>query len=123
MDAPKATINRARALRRRMTRLEARLWTHLRRKARGLRFRRQHPIGPFVLDFYCDAVRLAVEVDGASHGRGDSPLRDMERDAWLALRRIRVLRLAARTVLQDVDAAIRMIEHAAAAGPPIPPHR
>jgi very-short-patch-repair endonuclease len=96
-----------------MTPPEARLWVALRRKAHGLRFRRQHPIGPFVLDFYCDSVRLGVEVDGQQHWIGDAQLRDIEREAWLKLRGIRVLRLSARLVFEDLDTAIRMIEHAA----------
>src|SRR5688572_19382741 len=109
MEAPKATVARARSLRRRMTPPEARLWVSLRRSAHGLRFRRQHPIGPFVLDFYCDSVRLAVEVDGQQHWLGKAQLRDLERDEWLRLRGVRVLRLSASLVLQDLDTAIRTI--------------
>src|SRR3954470_5526810 len=74
-----------------------------------LRFRRQHPIGPYVLDFYCDAAKLAVEVDGASHGGGDRPQRDERRDAWLADQGIATLRLPASLILRDVDAAMRTI--------------
>ncbi|WP_296598614.1 endonuclease domain-containing protein [Phenylobacterium sp.] len=110
---PKATIARARSLRRRMTPPEARLRVALRRKLHGLRFRRQHPIGPFVLDFYCDSARLAVEVDGQQHWLGGAQLRDIERDEWLGLRGIRVLRLSASLVFEDLDAAIRTILHAA----------
>jgi very-short-patch-repair endonuclease len=96
-----------------MTPPEVRLWVQLRRNLQGRRFRRQHPIGPFVLDFYCDAVRLAVEVDGQHHALGKNPLHDIERDEWLALRGIRVLRLPASLVFEDMDAALRMIEAAA----------
>ena len=74
-----------------------------------LHFRKQHPIGPFILDFYCDAVKLAVEVDGASHGAGDRPVRDERRDAWLADQGIATLRLPALLILRDVDAAVRTI--------------
>ena len=110
MYAPKPTIRRARSLRRRMTPPEARLWVALRRKTQGLRFRRQHPIGPCVLDFYCDAAKLCVEVDGQTHWIGDAQARDAERDAWLALRGIRTLRIAASLVFEDLDTALRMIE-------------
>jgi very-short-patch-repair endonuclease len=113
MDAPKATVKRARALRRRLSPPEVRLWVQLRRKAQGLRFRRQHPIGPFVLDFYCDRASLAVEVDGQQHGIGDAQLHDIARDAWLGHRGIRVLRLPARLVFEDIDAAVRTVLHAA----------
>jgi very-short-patch-repair endonuclease len=78
-----------------------------------LRFRRQHPLGPFVLDFYCDGARLAVEVDGQQHWRGDAQLRDIERDEWPSLKGVRVLRLSASLVLQDLDTAIRTILNAA----------
>lgn len=103
-----------------MTPPEVRLWTQLRRNLQGRRFRRQHPVGPFILDFYCNDVRLAVEVDGQHHALGQAPLRDIERDAWLALRRIRVLRLSASLIFEDMDTALRMIE--AAAREPAPPH-
>ena len=110
MYAPKTTIRRARSLRRRMTPPEARLWVALRGKSQGLRFRRQHPIGPYVLDFFCDAVRLCVEVDGQTHWLGDAQVRDAERDAWLSLRGIRTLRISASLVFEDLDTALRMIE-------------
>ena len=113
MEAPKSTVSRARSLRRRMTPPEARLWVALRRKAIDLRFRRQHPIGPYVLDFYCHNAGLAVEVDGQTHWLGDAPQRDEARDAWLAQRGVRTLRLPASLVLGDLDAAIQtIIDHA-----------
>ena len=67
------SVSRARILRRALTPPEARLWVHLRRRALdGLKFRRQHPAGVYVLDFYCAEAMLAVEVDGESHeGRGE----------------------------------------------------
>jgi len=67
------------------------------------------PIGPYILDFYCDAAKLAVEVDGATHGTEDRPERDDRRDAWLAAQGIATLRLPASLVLRDVDAAVRTI--------------
>lgn len=120
MYPPKATIARARSLRRRMTPPEARLWVALRRKAvGGLRFRRQHPVGPFVLDFYCEAMKFAVEVDGQTHSLGNARQRDAERDAWLALRGIRTLRLSASLVLEDLDTVIRtIISEAQRSAPP-----
>ena len=97
-----------------MTPPEARLWVALRRKAQeGFRFRRQHPVGPYVLDFYCDAVHLAVEVDGEVHGFGDNPARDARRDAWLAEQGVRTLRIAAIDVRDNLDGVITMIVEAA----------
>jgi len=97
-----------------MTRPELILWLSIKgRKVDGLHFRRQHPIGPYVLDFYCHAAALCVEVDGESHSMGDRPERDERRDAWLAARGIRTLRIDAHTIFEDADAAWRTIRSAA----------
>jgi very-short-patch-repair endonuclease len=114
MEAPRQTIELARRLRREMSPAEARLWSALRRRAAdGLRFRRQHPIGPYVLDFYCDSARLAVEVDGYAHATGDRPGRDERRDGWLAVRGIRTLRIDARELRDELDGVVGMIVVAA----------
>jgi very-short-patch-repair endonuclease len=85
MDGSRITKDRAKALRRTLSLPEVLLWKALKGRAvDGLHFRKQHPIGPYILDFYCEAAKLAVEVDGASHGAGDRPVRDERRDAWLA---------------------------------------
>jgi len=68
-------------------------------------FRRQHPVGPYVLDFYCAKARLAVEIDGVSHDMGDGPQRDMRRDAWLQKRGISVVRIPASELPRDIDIA------------------
>jgi len=61
-------MSRARYLRKNATPAEQKLWRHLRnREIAGYKFRRQHPVGPYVLDFYCPAARLAIEVDGSGH--------------------------------------------------------
>ena len=110
MHAPKPTIEIARRLRRHMTPPEARLWMALRKRAGGgLRFRRQHPIGPYVLDFYCASAKFAVEVDGFAHVTGDHPERDLRRDAWLAVRGIRTLRIDARDVRDELDGIVGLI--------------
>ena len=109
LTGPPNTIRNAKRLRREITLPEILLWQALRTRPVGLKFRKQHPAGPYVLDFYCDAVRLAVEVDGAAHGHGDRPTRDAERDAWLRLRNVRVLRIAAADVLAELEAVVRQI--------------
>ena len=110
MHAPEQTIARARRLRREMTPPEARLWRALRRRAAdGLRFRRQHPIGPYVLDFYCDGAKLAVEVDGFAHLTADHPQRDERRDAWLMARGVRTLRIDAREVRDELEGVVGLI--------------
>ncbi len=109
LTGPSRTIRRAKTLRRKMTLPEVILWHHLRARPAGLKFRRQHPAGRYVLDFYCDAIRLAVEVDGEVHNRGDQPSHDAARDAWLSSWGVRTLRIPAVAVLTDVDAVIRHI--------------
>jgi very-short-patch-repair endonuclease len=102
MDGPKRTKDFARKLRREMSLPEVILWQPIRGgRLEGLQFRRQHPVGAYGLDFYCDAAKLAVEVDGAHHTLGDNPARDAERDAWLAARGIETLRIPAVYVLAD----------------------
>ena len=123
----RATVTKARGLRRTMTPPEVKLWQYLRTQPDGVKFRRQHPIGLFVLDFYCPSASLAIEVDGMAHGMGDNPERDERRDAWLRDQDIVVLRVAAIDVMRDFEAVVRLILEACAfplhhpAGGP-PPH-
>ena len=79
-----------------MTGPERTLWALLRRKQLGLHFRRQHPIGPFVLDFYCATAKLCVEIDGPVHA--DRVEYDARRTAWLAKEGVRVLRFSTDSV-------------------------
>lgn len=102
MRAPILTMKRARASRRAMTLPEVILWGEVRRgRLNGLRFRRQHPVGPYILDFYLPSHRLAVEVDGEGHGHPDQMRHDARRDQWLAGQDVTVLRFAAAAVLND----------------------
>jgi len=84
------------------------LWSHLRaRQTGGLKFRRQHAIGPYVADFYCAQAKLVVEIDGLVHeSRAE---RDAARDGWMSERGIRVVRLSASDVARDRDAVLRLI--------------
>ena len=95
---------------------EGLLWKALKaRRHDGLHFRRQHPLGPYVLNFYCSRARLCIEVDGYSHGAADRPERDIARDEWLLEQGVETLRLRAGLVLEDLDAALSMIRTAALA--------
>jgi very-short-patch-repair endonuclease len=85
-----------------MTLPEVVLWQAMRGDKLGsFHFRRQHPMGPYVLDFYCAAARLAVEVDGSAHGYHAQSVRDVARDRWLSERAIQVLRFQASEILKD----------------------
>ena len=100
---------RARELRREASLPERLLWNALKSaRTSEPRVRRQHPLGPFVADFYCHAAGLAVEVDGASHA-GARKGQDDARDAWMRARRIEVVRVAAREVLRDPDAVAAFV--------------
>jgi very-short-patch-repair endonuclease len=92
----------ARRLRRQLSLPEMLLWRLLRVNRRELRFRKQHPIGPFVADFYCPAAKMVIEIDGAIHnGRQDT---DGKRDAYMASLGISVIRIPAAEVLADPEA-------------------
>lgn len=106
---PAATVKRAKRLRRELSLPEALLWRELRGSPTGLRFRKQHPAGPFVLDFFCARANLGIEIDGIVHDMGDRPAQDVRRDAWLAEHRIEVLRIAAGDVLADAGAVAESI--------------
>jgi very-short-patch-repair endonuclease len=93
---------------------ELALWQVLRSRPTGLKFRRQHPSGRYVADFYCHEARLIVEVDGEAHNRGSRPTRDAKRDSWFAARGLAVLRVSASDVLDDLDAVLRQILDTAA---------
>ena len=134
--APKArtaTVRKARQLRRAMTLPEVLVWQGLRERPNGLKFRRQHPSGPYILDFYCADARLAIEIDGEGHGRGMQVESDAARDQWFADANIHTLRIAARDVLADLDAVMRQIvteatarlplHHPAALDGPSPPDK
>ncbi len=100
---------RARALRRDMTPPERRLWGFLRGEALGVRFRRQHPVPPFVLDFACLELRLAVEVDGGTHGADAARAADAARDAVLTRMGWRVVRFAAAEVMREAEGVVTRI--------------
>jgi very-short-patch-repair endonuclease len=117
----------ARSLRKDMSLSEVLLWQQLRGRKAGVKFRRQHPIGPYVVDFYCSHASLIVEIDGEAHSRGEQPVRDRSRDQFLEENGYRVLRIAAAEVLRNVEAVVAsVVAHAeaplhhspAASGPP-----
>jgi very-short-patch-repair endonuclease len=98
---------------------EVLLWRELRQRPSGLKFRKQHPAGPYAADLFCHAARLVIEIDGEAHDRGDRPQRDATRDRWFGERRFDVMRIPAREVLRDIDGVVRGIVARALAN--IPP--
>lgn len=106
---------RARKLRRELTKPERLLWWALKANKTGFHFRKQHAAGPYVLDFYCDSARLCVEVDGHSHEL--TVERDLTRDRYVERWAIMTLRVPAREVLNNLQGVVDLITNAASARP------
>ena len=105
----------ARLLRCNPTPVESKLWEKLRkRRLGGEKFRRQHGVGPYILDFYCPARRLGIEVDGGQHSEAEHFVRDSVRDEYLKAHGIRVLRFwnsqVERGMEEVLDEILRVIE-------------
>ncbi|MES2135973.1 MAG: endonuclease domain-containing protein [Pseudomonadota bacterium] len=101
--------NRARELRKQMTPPERRLWNMLRLRPGGFKFRRQHPVGSYTLDFFCYDAALCVEVDGFAHELGSNPQRDRRRDDWLTEQGVRTIRIAATDVRDNLEGVVLLI--------------
>ena len=82
---------------------------HLRRHQLGVKFRRQHPIGPYIVDFYCVERMMVVELDGGQHE--DQRARDEARTKWLAEHGFRVLRFSDREALVETEAVLTEIQN------------
>ena len=108
----------SRSLRSNMTDAEQHLWQYLRRKQiNGWQFYRQKPLGAYIIDFYCAAAQLVVELDGSQHFEVDHQQADQQRDAFLQSLGLRVLRFDNRQVLLETDAVLEVIRQI----PPSPP--
>lgn len=107
------TQKRAKVLRRSLTQPEQVLWALLRRNQLGLHFRRQHALGPYILDFYCASAKLCVEVDGPAHA--ERAEHDARRDAWLAGQGVRTLRFSVEAL--ELRPAVVLASIAEAAAP------
>ena len=107
-------------LRENATDAERKLWHHLRRKQiDGLRFRRQYPLGPYIVDFVCLPARLIIEVDGGQHT--EQMERDAARTAWLKAQGFRVIRFWNNEVLGNIEGVLHVIGEQLAPATPPPP--
>jgi len=111
----------ARALRKRMTDAEVILWSRLRETPFGMRFRRQHPIGPYIGDFACPMANLVVEVDGGTHSTAEELAYDRDRDAYLRRRGWRVLRVSNLDVYRNLGGVLDEISLYTQRHRPLPP--
>jgi very-short-patch-repair endonuclease len=103
-------LRRAAELRHQMTPEERIVWQELRGNRLGVHFRRQQPLAPYIVDFYCHQARLVVEIDGSPHRRQQGY--DHQRDAYMTRIGIRVLRVANHTVRNDLRSVIHAIRNA-----------
>ena len=102
----------AKTLRANPTDAERKLWALLRdKRLAGWRFRRQQPIGPYIVDFFCAGARLVIELDGDQHGTDAAQAHDMRRTAFLEARGYRVLRFPNHQVMRDCSTVLDVIIH------------
>jgi very-short-patch-repair endonuclease len=112
------SLARRRALRTDGTDAEAALWFHLRdRRMSGFKFRRQHPVGPFIVDFYCPERHLAIELDGGQHFELAALAYDERRTDLLLSQGIRVLRFSNDLIFQALQPVLETIFRALREGP------
>ena len=105
----KDTVKLARKLRADMTPPEIALWQALRQRPGGYKFRRQHPAGIYVLDFFCTKARLAIEVDGRAHESPSVIAKDTARSRFLREQGVATTRIPAKLVLEDIEAVVRRL--------------
>lgn len=103
-------LDRRRALRNNQTPEEKIIWQHLRKKQLGFMFWRQYSVGPYVLDFYCPKLRLAIEIDGSQHAEADGKEYDHEREQYLLGLDIHTLRFWNYEIRANLDAVIVKIK-------------
>jgi len=101
--------NRRASLRRGQTTPEELFWQKVRQKQSGVKFRRQHGIGDYIVDFYCAECTLIIEIDGDSHFTQDAREYDKERDAFLESRGFRVVRFTNRQIMEELESVLAKV--------------
>lgn len=121
-DAPKKIFENANALKKDMTTAEKILWNELRnRKLDGHKFRRQHPIATFIVDFYCHESKLIIEVDGKIHLTNENQAYDKQRTEQLEIYGMRLIRFTNDQVLENTTSVLNEIRKHLTPNPS--PHR
>ncbi len=104
-------FERARILRENPTRAESKLWNHLRnRRFNGLKFRRQHPIMKYVLDFYCHYIKLCIELDGRGHQQPSQEFYDEDRTRNLEEIGIKVIRFSNDEIFENIEHVLKRLQ-------------
>jgi very-short-patch-repair endonuclease len=102
-------LKRAREMRHPQTPAEATLWRHIRNRALGYKFRRQHPIERFIIDFYCAEIKLCIEIDGDTHLEKDQQEYDAARTEYLESIGRKVIRFTNEDVRYNIQAVLQSI--------------
>jgi len=108
-DAGATIFQRAKELRNQPTDAERIMWMHLRTRPKGYKFRRQHPVGNYILDFYCHALKLAIEVDGSIHNEEEVIQADNERQKNLETEGIKFIRFTNKEIMINLHEVIGKI--------------
>lgn len=104
------TLSHRKILRKRLTPPEARLWVRIKGSKMGRKFRRQHSVGPFILDFYCPSEKLAVEVDGEGHDNPDAYDYDRQRTEYINSLGIKVMRYTNLEIKDNLEGVLQNIK-------------
>lgn len=108
LNRPQSKILRQ-SLRKNLTTPERLLWQHLRNKQLGVKFRRQHGIGPYIADFYCPECALVIELDGESHFADAAISYDHHRETFMQMAGINTLRFTNKEVTENIEGVIQTI--------------
>jgi cyclase len=110
-DAHPLLFKQARHLRNHLTDAEVKLWGYLRTKPFGYKFRRQHPIGIYIVDFYCHAYKLIIEVDGSIHNIPEIQQADLARQLSLETDGLQVIRFSNKEIFWNIENVINRINN------------
>jgi very-short-patch-repair endonuclease len=114
-------LHRRRNLRKILTTPERKLWEILRNKQLSIRFRRQHPVDPYILDFYCPSYHLAIEIDGDTHGEEKQQIYDTKRTEFLKSKGITLIRFTNQDIMKNIEGVYSVIQNALSSSPQPPP--
>ncbi len=98
--------NKRKELRKHLTPAEARLWDQLKNSQLGFKFRRQHSVGYYILDFYCPSKMLAIELDGSPHDTEQGYAKDEKRTEYLQSKGIKVIRFENKDVMKNLEGVL-----------------
>ncbi len=122
LGADKNILENARLLREKQTNAEIILWSYLKEKPLGCKFRRQHPISIYIADFYCHALKVIIEIDGDIHTDNDVQKRDVERQSSLEPEGISFIRFRNHDIENNLEDVINKIEKYIKTHPTYPLH-